>query len=172
VFLVLYGVDAFWGIFVCCLYVRMLHSLEFYVAGGRKQRRMKFFGAKTTYRLTSPLGWLLVYLLLVQGAMPTLVLCFGSSGHIAVEIPHSPISHPTSQSQGPCLDVLLLMEKPEAQTLVMAPATAVQSVAPILTYAAAALWWLTASLPSDTSRHLGFTPILPLALLSPVILRI
>jgi hypothetical protein len=116
---------------------------------------MKFFGAKTTYRLTSPLGWLLVYLLLVQGAMPTLVLCFGSSGHIAVEIPHSPISHPTSQSQGPCLDVLLLMAKPDEQTLVVAPALAVQSPAPILAPAAAALWWFTVAPRAGTSLHVA-----------------
>jgi hypothetical protein len=133
---------------------------------------MKFFGAKTTYRLTTPLGWLLAYLLLVQGTMPTLVLCFGSSGHIAVETPHSPISHPMSQSQGSCLDVLLLMEKPDEQTLVVAPALAEQSLTPILAHTAAALWWLTASPRADTSLHFGFTPILPLALLSPVILRI
>jgi hypothetical protein len=133
---------------------------------------MTFFYARKICRLTTPLGWLLVYLLLVQGALPTLVLCFGSSGHIAVEIPHSPVSHPESQSQGPCLDVLLLMEKPEEQTLVVAPASARQSLVSAMAHAAATLQWGTAPLHSATPRRAGFSPPPLLALLSPVILRI
>ena len=99
---------------------------------------MKTFFASKTSRLTTPLGWLFVYLLLVQGTLPSLVLCFGSGGHIAVETPHSPASHPTPQSQGPCLDVFLHVEKPEEHTSIVAPGAASHTLIPVLAHAAAA----------------------------------
>jgi len=128
--------------------------------------------ARKTYRLTASLGWLLAYLLLVQGALPTLVLCFGSGGHIAVEMPHSHVNHPTPQSQGPCLDVPFLFEKPDEQTLVVASGSALQSLVSVLGHAATALQWLTAPPRADTSLRPDFSPLLPLAPLPPVILRI
>jgi hypothetical protein len=99
-------------------------------------------------------------------------LCFGSGGHIAVEIPHSPVSHPTSQSQGPCLDIVLLLEKPEKQTRAMASVSASHARMPVLGHAAATMPWCTGPLPSDMSLYAGFFPLLPLVMLSPVILRI
>ena len=49
-------------------------------------------------------GWLLLSLLLIQGSLPGLVLCFGVNGHVAVETPHNVPSYPSSQEEGPCLD--------------------------------------------------------------------
>jgi hypothetical protein len=132
---------------------------------------MKTFFARKTSCLTTPLGWLFVYLLLVQGVFPSLVLCFGSDGHIAVETPHSPVSHSTSKSQGPCLDVLLLIEKPEEQTLTVAAGVASQCLMPILVQAAATTPWCTAPPGVEASLHVGFSSLLPLTSL-PVILRI
>jgi hypothetical protein len=133
---------------------------------------MNTFFARKTSRVTTPLGWLFVYLLLVQGALPSLVLCFGSGGHIAVEIPHSPVSHPTSQSQAPCLDIVLLLEKPEEQTHAVAAVSAAHVLMPVLLHAAATMPWCTGPLLSDMSLCAGFSPLLPRAILSPVILRI
>jgi hypothetical protein len=133
---------------------------------------MKTFFASKTSRLTTPLGWLFVYLLLVQGTLPSLVLCFGSGGHIAVETPHSPVSHSTPQSQGPCLDVFLHVEKPEAHPFIVTPGAASHTLIPILAHAAAVLPWGTASPSPEASRYSGLSPLLPLAPLSPVILRI
>jgi hypothetical protein len=53
-------------------------------------------------------GWLFLYLLLTHGALPGLVLCLGVNGHIAVETPHNIPSYPTSQEEGPCLDLPLI----------------------------------------------------------------
>jgi hypothetical protein len=132
---------------------------------------MKTFFASKTSRLTTPLGWLFVYLLLAQGTLPGIVLCFGSGGHIAVEIPHSPVSHSTSQSQDPCLDVLLLMEKPKEQTLASASGVASHALMPVLVQAAVAQPWCTAA-GAAVWLSSGLSPLLPLALLSSVILRI
>jgi hypothetical protein len=133
---------------------------------------MKTFFARKTSRVSIPLGGLFVYLLLIQGALPSLVLCFGSGGHMAVEMPHSPVSHPTSQSQGPCLDMVLLLEKPEKQTRAMASVSASHALMPVLGHAAATIQWCTGPLSSDMSLYAGFSPLLPLAMWSPVILRI
>jgi hypothetical protein len=133
---------------------------------------MKFLLARKTSRLTAALGWLLMYLLLVQGALPTLVLCFGSGGHIAVELPHSQVNHPLSQRQEPCLDVPLLFGKSEEQTLVVASGSALQFLVPVLVHAVAALQWLTAPPQADTSLCPDFSPLLPRAPVPPVILRI
>jgi hypothetical protein len=133
---------------------------------------MKLLFARKTYHLSAALGWLLMYLLLVQGALPTLVLCFGSGGHIAVEMPHSHVNHPESQSQGPCLDVPFFFEKPEEQRLVVASGSALQSLVSVLAYTVAALQWLTAPPHADMSLHSSFSPLFPLAPVPPVILRI
>jgi hypothetical protein len=133
---------------------------------------MKPFFTRKTSRLTTPLGWLFVYLLLVQGTLPSLVLCFGSGGHIAVETPHSPVSHSTPQSQEPCLDVFLHVEKPVEHTSLVAPGAASHTLLPVLAHAAAALPWGTASPRAEASLSFGLSPLPPLAPLSPVILRI
>jgi hypothetical protein len=133
---------------------------------------MKPSFASKTSRLTTPLRWLFVYLLLVQGALPSLVLCFGSGGHIAVETPHSPGSHATPQSQGPCLDVFLHVEKPEEYTSLVAPGAASHTLLPVLAHAAAALPWGTALPHAKASLSSSLSPLLPLAPLSPIILRI
>jgi hypothetical protein len=141
-------------------------------------RCMKSFFARKMSRLTIPLAWLFVYLLLVPGTLPGLVLCFGSNGHIAVERPHVPVSHPTSQrhgpcpqSQGSCLDVLLLMEQPAEQTLVVAAGSALHALTTVLVYAVSTLQWLTALPHADTSLRPDFSPLLPPTPVPPVILR-
>jgi hypothetical protein len=133
---------------------------------------MKTFFDRKPYRMTAPLGCLLVYLLLAHGALPSLVLCFGSGGHIAVEKPHSPINHPTPQSQDRCLDVQLFMEKPEAQTLVVASSSALQAFVSFLAVAATFLQPFTLPWRSAILSPSVFSSIPPLALLRPVILRI
>jgi hypothetical protein len=99
-------------------------------------------------------------------------LCFSSGGHMAVEMPHSPVSHPTSQSQGPCLDMVLLLEKPEKQTRTMASVSASRALMPVLGHAAATIPRCTGPWSSDVSLYADFSPLLPLSMWSPVILRI
>jgi hypothetical protein len=133
---------------------------------------MKTFLARTPYYVTVPLGWLLVYLLLVQGALPSLVLCFGGTGHIAVERPHSPDNHATSQSQAPCLDVLLFMEKPEEQTLVVASSPAQQALVAALGIAAAFVQSFTPPWRPNILPPAVLSSLSALVLLRLVILRI
>ena len=127
---------------------------------------------KKTSHIATPLGWLLVYLILVQGTLPSLVLCFGSNGHIAVETPHSPVNHPTSQNQDPCLDVPLLSERPKEQTSVMAPGSALQALVSFLMHVSLTPQRLPFPPHVDALRCSGFPPMLALAPLPPVILRI
>lgn len=56
----------------------------------------------------SALGWALLTLMLFQGAVLGLVLCFEDNGAIAVEIPHQRASHTALPSHAPCLDRPLL----------------------------------------------------------------
>ena len=133
---------------------------------------MKTFMVKKTYHALTLLGWLFMCLCFAQGTLLSLVLCFGSGGHIAVEMPHSQAHHPTSQSQSPCLDVPLLIEKPAGQALVVASNPASHAFVPVLMHAASALQWLMAPPCSAPSLGLGFASILLLAFLPPVILRI
>jgi hypothetical protein len=135
-------------------------------------RRTKTAFMKKTYRLATPLGWLLVYLILVQGTLPGLVLCFGSNGHIAVETPHSPVNCPTSQSQDPCLDVPLLSERPKEQTLVVASGSAWQALVSFLVPIYSPPQELPFPSHVDALLRSGFPPRLVLTPLPPVILRI
>jgi hypothetical protein len=135
-------------------------------------RCMKTFVVRKTSHMTALLGWLCICLFFAQGTLLSLVLCFGSGGHIAVEMPHSHVNHPTSQSQGPCLDVPLLFEKPEGQTLVAASGSVAQALVSVLAHTASTLQWLMAPQCSNTAPGLGYTPILWLVFLPPVILRI
>lgn len=135
-------------------------------------RRTKIAFMKKTYHLATPLRWLLVYLILVQGTLPSLVLCFGSNGHIAVETPHSPVNHPTSQTQSPCFDVLIIGEKSDEPTLAVASGSAVQALVSFLGHVASALQGLPLPLHVDALRCVDFPLMLALTPLPPVILRI
>ena len=135
-------------------------------------REMNTFFARKPYYVTMPLAWLLVYLLLVQGALPSLVLCFGGGDHIAVERPHSPDTHASPQSQAPCLDVLLFMEKPAGQTLVTAANPALQALVAALGIGAACVQPFTPLWRPNILPPVVFSSVFSLALLRPVILRI
>jgi hypothetical protein len=53
---------------------------------------------------------LLIYLVISQLSMPTLVMCFGKNGHLAVESTHAPTQPAGTQEHGgPCLDAPLLV---------------------------------------------------------------
>ena len=55
---------------------------------------------------------LLIYLLISQLSMPTLVMCFGGNGHLAVEATHAPAqSSETPEHGGPCLDAPVLVAR-------------------------------------------------------------
>ena len=133
---------------------------------------MQTFFARKPYAVTVPLGWLLVYLLLVQGALPSLVLCFGGGGHVAVERPHRSDNHASPHSQAPCLDVLLFMEKPEGQTLITASNPALQAAVAALAIAAACVQPFTPSWCLNIVPLVIFSSVSSLVLLRPVILRI
>jgi hypothetical protein len=128
--------------------------------------------ARKPSHVTVPLAWLLVYLFLVQGALPSLVLCFGGGGHVAVERPHSPDNHASPQSQAPCLDVLLFMEKPEEQTRVVASSSALQAIVSVLGIAATFVQPFTLSWRPSILPPVACSAISSLVLLHPVILRI
>jgi hypothetical protein len=135
-------------------------------------RRMQTSFMKKASYMATPLGWLLVYLILAQGTLPSLVLCFGSNGHIAVETPHSPVNHPTSQAQDPCLDVRIISEKSEEQKLTVASVSAWQTLVSFLVYASSTPQGLPFLPHVDALRRSGSPPMLTLAPLPPVILRI
>jgi len=63
---------------------------------------------------------LLIYLLISQLSMPTLVMCFGGNGHLAVEATHAPAQSAGAQEHGgPCLDAPLLVTRSDDRPLVM-----------------------------------------------------
>ena len=66
---------------------------------------------KKTNRWAIALSSLLVYLLLGQIPLSSLVMCFGENGHFALEMPHNASTASTSQHDeaSPCLDFPLLM---------------------------------------------------------------
>jgi hypothetical protein len=66
---------------------------------------------KKTNRWAIALSSLLVYLLLGQIPLSSLVMCFGENGHFALEMPHNASTASTSQHDEalPCLDFPLLM---------------------------------------------------------------
>jgi hypothetical protein len=122
--------------------------------------------------LIGPLGWLFIVLLLLQGPLPALVLCFGANGHVAVEVPHNRFPHPTSQSQTPCLDLPLISVRSDVSPQVAFPKQAAQRLVPMLASLAAPLPLFAGVLPSATlGRH---TPpaTLPGVPLPTVVLRI
>lgn len=54
----------------------------------------------------------LIFLLLSQLAVPTLVVCFGSNGHLAVEMKHAPAASTGPQDHGgPCVDAPVLVAR-------------------------------------------------------------
>ena len=73
----------------------------------------------------SVLGWVTLALLLLQGPLLGLVLCFEDNGHIAVETPHQRSTHTTLPSHAPCLDrPLLSAGRIESLSLVSSDASA------------------------------------------------
>ena len=63
---------------------------------------------------------LLIYLLISQLSMPTLVMCFGGNGHLAVEATHAPAQSAGAQEHGgPCLDTPLLVIRSDDRPLIM-----------------------------------------------------
>jgi hypothetical protein len=80
----------------------------------------------------------LVYLLISQLSLPTLVMCFGGNGHLAVEATHVPAqSSETQEHGGPCLDVPLLVTRSDDRPLIMISGLAPSASIPLLhTFAA------------------------------------
>lgn len=99
--------------------------------------RSSFF--HTFGHMATLLGWMLIYLLIAQGMLPGFVLCFGDKGHVAVETPHRPFHHPTSQSQEPCLDLPLLSASRDEHPLMTVPNPTRQDLEPELAVASSAL---------------------------------
>lgn len=63
---------------------------------------------------------LLIYLLISQLSMPTLVICFGGNGHLAVEATHAPAqSAGTQEHGGSCLDAPLLVTRSDDRPFIM-----------------------------------------------------
>ena len=56
-----------------------------------------------------PLYVLLAYILMTQGALAGIVLCFGADSHLKVETAHArgPDNRSAKDHQGPCLDIPL-----------------------------------------------------------------
>ena len=115
---------------------------------------MVFSFAYKVQQTVHPLGWLMVFCLLLQGPSPV-VLCLGSNGHVAMEAPHRRVPHATSQSQTPCLDLPLIHISGNTDAPVITPPATQQGWLPIAMLAtvsfpvrvpsAAARWPLTAS---------------------------
>jgi hypothetical protein len=55
------------------------------------------------------LYWLFVYVFVSQASLAGLVLCVGSSDHVAIEAAHTSAPHrvPSKEHQGPCVDIPL-----------------------------------------------------------------
>lgn len=98
-----------------------------------------------------------VYLLISQGPLPVLVMCFGGTGHIAVETAHAPSQAPAaSQHDGPCRDLPLLIASPDGYPLVPPPRPAPHKRTPTLTTCAMPL-----SLAADLLPGCLWTPPMP-----------
>lgn len=92
---------------------------------------MKHVFASEWNHITSFFGRLFAVLLIIQGPLPGLMMCFGSNGHIAIETSHSPFRHPTAQDQEPCLDVPLISVSSHNLPLMMAPSSMPQRFVPV-----------------------------------------
>jgi hypothetical protein len=76
---------------------------------------------------------LLIYLLISQLSMPTLVMCFGGNGHLAVEATHAPAQPAGAQEHGgPCLDAPLLVTRSDDRPLIMRSGLALSAHLPLL----------------------------------------
>jgi hypothetical protein len=133
---------------------------------------MKCLFMRKRSHLIGPLGWLFTALLILQGPLPALVLCFGANGHVAVEVPHNRFPHPTSQSQAPCLDLPLISMQSDAPPLIAFPEQAPQRPVPILASLAAPLAWSAGVPPSATLGCHTSLATLPGVSLPTVVLRI
>lgn len=126
----------------------------------------------TLDRMATPLGWMLIYLLTAQGTLPGLVLCFGDKGHVAVETPHRPFDHSTSQSQKPCLDVPLLNASRDEHPLVTVPSPTRQDLLPEQAVAPSTSPLFSAVIAPDVLPSLRLLPNPPVTSCRTVILRI
>lgn len=76
---------------------------------------------------------LLIYLVISQLSMPTLVMCFGKNGHLAVEATHAPAQPAGTQEHGgPCLDAPLLVTRSDDRPLIMRSGLAPSAHLPLL----------------------------------------
>jgi hypothetical protein len=133
---------------------------------------MAFSCIGKTHNIARPLGWLFAFFLLIQGPLPGLVLCFAANDHMAVEAPHSPFPHPTSESQVPCLDVPLVSVQSNESAPLLIPGLAQQGRIFVSTPALTPqpLFTTPALAGLVSSRALAATP--PIAALRAVILLI
>jgi hypothetical protein len=87
-------------------------------------------------------------------------------------MPHSPDNHASPQSQAPCLDVLLFMEKPAEQAPIVASSPALQTIVSTLGIVAAFVQPFTLSWRPNILPPAVWSSLSSLVLLRPVILRI
>ena len=97
----------------------------------KRQADMRCFFVGRWCPITGLVWRLLVVLLVIQGALPGLVMCFGSNGHVAVEPPHRRCPHPTSQSQAPCLDLPFISVSSDARPLVVVRSSTLPELVPV-----------------------------------------
>jgi hypothetical protein len=133
---------------------------------------MRFASFDSLGHVAALLGWMLIYLLVVRGVFPDLVLCFGDQGHVAVEISHRLCPHLTSQNQKPCLDLPLLQASGDEHLLVMVQSPTRQDLVTELVGVSATLpLFGTVSAP-DVLPFFTLPPNAPIPSLRPVILLI
>lgn len=107
-------------------------------------------------KLTIIAYWLFTYLLISQGSLPALVVCFGQDSHAAVEMPHKP--SPSEEHGGSHTDIPLSVSHDD-QPFVSALGPALQGIISVL----------TTYLPSlPTGVDIWHTRILPCLLSPPV----
>lgn len=103
-------------------------------------------------KLTIIAYWLFTYLLISQGSLPALVVCFGQDSHAAVEMPHKP--SPSEEHGGSHTDIPLSVSHDE-QPFVSALGPAPQGkFSALTTYLASFPTSVEISRPQIVPRHL------------------
>lgn len=122
--------------------------------------------------------WLLAPLLLAQLSLPTVVLCRGSDGHVALEWSHEGQCAPESRTSGrveivdrghcgECIDSLVFIDDPARRS----HGSSHEIAPPTPTMAADSLSAHTTSTrPNAHARHRSMAPISPVLLRSVVLL--
>lgn len=91
---------------------------------------------------------LLIYLLISQLSMPTLVMCFGGNGHLAVEATHAPAqSSETQEHGGPCLAAPVLVARSDDRPVKLLSDFNLSAHLPLLPIFAACAAPLVSSVP-------------------------